>query len=165
MMTERDHLSSNRGFTLLELLVVMAIIGILAALLLPVLNEVRCQANEGAASEMINQLESAMIMYKDNQGILPPDMMNGKSKEYVKVLKEPSGRDTVYYNFQESDLHNGRVYSPIGVADKYEIQYQRSKHLADKGLSNNSGRTPENQQGPDLWTADCDDNKEAINNW
>lgn len=63
----REH-----AFTLIELLTVIAIVGILAAILIPVVSRVRASARATECVSNLRQLSSAVTLYaQDNRGRLP----------------------------------------------------------------------------------------------
>ena len=66
------HSKGNIAFTLIELLIVIAIIAILAALLLPAVQRAKEQSKIATCSQQLHQLFLAFTMYgSDNAGWLP----------------------------------------------------------------------------------------------
>lgn len=74
------NVRSNNGFTLIELVVVIAILGILVAIAVPRMANSREKAARSAHNANVRTIESAANMYMAEQGI--PE--NGASKEEVQ---------------------------------------------------------------------------------
>src|SRR3546814_9821300 len=71
-----DHMLRNhRGFTLIELMIVVAIIAILAAIALPAYNAYRVRASEGACqAETLNYARFALAALMDDQSPVGPHL-------------------------------------------------------------------------------------------
>jgi len=104
------------GFTLLELLIVLAIIGVLAAMVVPRLLGSQRQANIKATQSSINGLEQALKMYAVDhnadfpQGgqdsltmLMQPVDANGKAMEpYLEKLPTDAWGQPFYYEYPNS---------------------------------------------------------------
>jgi len=67
-------MSTRRAFTLIEVLVVIAVLAILAALLLPVLSRAKDSGRRAACTSNLHQLFIATSLYAaDHEGVYPPD--------------------------------------------------------------------------------------------
>src|SRR5215471_18918536 len=79
-MRTRRLIRARRGFTLVELLVVVAIIGVLVALLLPAVQAAREAARRTTCSNKVRQLALAVHNVNDTFRQLPPIAGNFPSK-------------------------------------------------------------------------------------
>ena len=111
--------SRNKGFTLIEILVVMAIIGMLAVMVAPNIFRQQAGAMRDAAMSQISSLESALDTYRLDVGEYP-DSLDGLTTNdsgraawngpYLRrdLPKDPWGNDYLY----ESE---GRAFTLISL--------------------------------------------------
>ena len=100
----------GHGFTLIEMLVVIAIISILVGLLMPVLHKVRMIGLRVGARYTLSNLQTAIEQYCRDLGDYPPDDYRG-SDQPNSDLDNPAeclvyflADQTDYYGFKKQDL-------------------------------------------------------------
>jgi prepilin-type N-terminal cleavage/methylation domain-containing protein len=72
----KTHRFPSRGFTLVEMLVVIAIIGVLAALILPAIWSAVVSAREHRIVQEVSQLTMSLDSYRQQRNAYPPDGFN-----------------------------------------------------------------------------------------
>ena len=68
------NLRNNKGFTLIELMIVVVIIGILAAIAIPKFNSVSKNAKQAEAGPVLKQICTLAQTYKDQNGADAADL-------------------------------------------------------------------------------------------
>ncbi len=125
-----------RGFTLIELMVVIVILGILAGLIVPRIMSRPGEAKQMKAKIQIESLETALQLYKLDNGayptteqglqalVEPPETgnipKNWKSGGYLekgKVPKDPWGNDFIYLSPGVNSEHDITSYGADGVPE------------------------------------------------
>jgi prepilin-type N-terminal cleavage/methylation domain-containing protein len=127
----------SRGFTLVELLVVILILSILMAMLIPVVLHVLVVARQGATEALLDQVAQCLKSYELNQAIYPPGDGNG-TRGLVDALSKPGPRSSRLLDLKVDQLTpDGDLINPVqsdAGAPINRIHYR-----------NNRGRSP----GPD----------------
>ncbi len=113
-----DRQTRSAGFTLVELLVVITIIGILAGIAVPAIFSAVSTANSTAMKMELNSLETAVQKYQEKYGDYPPDFSDWAvvERHYRKIFPRISG-DLVLLKTLLTDA-NG--YNPT-IMDRGEV--------------------------------------------
>ncbi|HYH00443.1 MAG TPA: type II secretion system protein [Terriglobales bacterium] len=106
----------SRGFSLIELLIVVAIMLVLAALAVPVLSRARIAANEASAVSTLRSITTSQIAYKISFGKYPASLEN---------LGPSSAPDEAHADLLPPEIanapnqHNGYRYSATGTTNQF----------------------------------------------
>src|ERR1700747_1983586 len=95
----RMNMKTKRGFTLIELMIVVAIIGILAAIAIPKFSQLITKSNEANTKGNLGAMRSALsIYYGDMEGLYPTDNLailttSNKYLTSIPIAKLPAAQD------------------------------------------------------------------------
>ena len=139
----KNKTQNTRAFTLIELLMVIAIIGILAGILIPTVGAVRKQANVAASKAQLSNYVTAIQMFKGEYGFFPfvtgsADVefeLESDSLEFIKTLsaRDPSTsanpkttaggnrRQISFHSFSDSEFErdNEDLPSATQLSDRF----------------------------------------------
>ncbi|MCK5021635.1 MAG: prepilin-type N-terminal cleavage/methylation domain-containing protein [Candidatus Pacebacteria bacterium] len=101
----------KKGFTLTELLIVVAIIGILSSIVLTSMGNVREKAKDAKRISDIKQIQLALELYYDVNSSYPSAIYTGTPlSDFLRISKDPDGSDYFYYSpANGQDYHLGAV--------------------------------------------------------
>jgi prepilin-type N-terminal cleavage/methylation domain-containing protein len=110
-------LRSKKAFTLVELMIVVAIIGILAGIAIPrYMNFIR-RSREGATKGNLGALRSALnIYYSDNEGIFPPATAAGFNAAPFIGTSANNYLDAIPQATEDCDQYATHKNNGMGVA-------------------------------------------------
>jgi prepilin-type N-terminal cleavage/methylation domain-containing protein len=113
----------EKGFSLIELLVVVTIIMVIVALALPRLTPIRMSANETSAAVSIRALNSACLTYETLYGSYPPSLaslgpgtaQNANSADMIDAVLAAGNKDGYRFTYSPGPK------DPSGHISSYSI--------------------------------------------
>jgi prepilin-type N-terminal cleavage/methylation domain-containing protein len=145
--------SRNAGFTLIELMIVVAIIGILAAIAIPKFANLIRKSSEGSLKGNIGSVRSALsIYYGDMEGQFPTDLASlTVAGKYLSALPNAKIPD---YHASTTVVRENNSAVPCGCGSCYTIDTGQWMYWSDNdslcGGVPNPGGGPQHKMG-DIW--------------
>lgn len=133
-------ITENRGFTLIELIVVMAVIGVLSTLIINNLNDSRGRARDAQRKQNLNQLKTALRMYYNDYQAYPANSGNtilGCGDGNDACSDDFATTNTVYMN----RLPEFSYYRQTGGGDGFDLKVVL-ENPSDPDLADSQDRCP-----------------------
>ncbi len=115
-----NRIHSNKGFTLVEIMIVVVIIGLLAAMAIPAFQKVRASSQDKAVLNNLRQLGSAADQYFLEQGVTQVSsavLVGTASSQYIKQIQ------TVAQETYSTTINQGAGVTASNVAGARTITY------------------------------------------
>ncbi|MBN2371130.1 MAG: type II secretion system protein [Vicinamibacteria bacterium] len=118
--------SLDRGFTLLELIVVISLISILAAIAMPQFRIAIIQAREAVLKEDLYRLRQAIDQYQADKGVYPPTLESLVEEGYIRRLEADPMTHAADWEVVYEDVDSSDPSTTPGVYDVHSASTNSS---------------------------------------
>ncbi len=136
-MNTKTAIQSKKGFTLIEIMIVVLIVGLLAAMALPVFHRIASNSKTGVFAADIRMLQRAMEEYTLAEGLYPPDTSTGVWQNELSgyVSEAFFENETSLGGNWDIEYNDNGVTSAVGVADATSLaeDFVKVDDLIDDG--------------------------------
>ena len=111
---------STKGFTLVEIMIVVVIIGLLAAMAIPAFQKVRASSQDKAVLNNLRQLSSAADQYFLEKGVTSvntTELVGTNTTQYIKQVQTVAGET------YSSPINQGAGLTASGIANSRTVTY------------------------------------------
>jgi len=129
----------SKGFTLVELLIVISIIGVLTTLLMANFIGVRQRARDAQRKSDLRQIQSALELYRSDQGVYPQLVPNCSNSIKSPDCSTSTYMQTVPGDAMGSSYYNGGKYYFLSNGTTYTIGACLENPSDSQGTSTNPG--------------------------
>jgi len=119
----------SRAFTLVEILIVVVILGILAAIVIPQFTNASQEAQVGNVQTQLQTIRSQIELFRVRNNGNPPAMVGGAGASFGDMLAPPAGQQT----YMRTRPINPRNNSDIVVEDATPVTTSAAAAAASGG--------------------------------
>ena len=119
----------QQGFTLIELMIVVAIIGILAAVAIPSYQDYTARAQVTEAVSLTSSFKTGLAEYYADQGVFPPNLTavgsttSGKYVGSIIITAAATDNVTVTATMKSSGVNTGITNSTLELTSVDSLQW------------------------------------------
>ncbi len=131
-MTHRIRRAAARGFTLIEILIVVVILGILAAVIIPQFTNAADDASVSSARTQLQTLRSQIELYRSQQGSYPA--ANGGGVDWTPLINNSYVRSAPSWPNNFTEVYaagTGDLTLTLAAGHSYDIDGDGDVDAAD----------------------------------